>query len=90
MTDAQMEKALRSLGMECFVKYFGLFADESLSRGYLVELLAKEENYTEKASNTRVTNARRIIKAGRAKDALAMVAEAAKVPDPIRNKARAL
>lgn len=90
MTDVQVGRALNSVGMGCFVKYFRLFADESLSRQYLIELLARDKNYTRKASGTRVSHARRIIRAGRARDALALVAEAAKVPEHIRIEAKEL
>ena len=90
MNDVQLSKALGSLGMKCFVKYFKHFSDESLSRQHLIELLSREENYKYEASGTRISNARRIIKAGRAKDALNLIAESDKVPKCISDEARKL
>ena len=44
MNDATVLRNLRSMGMTCFVEYFHEFADESLSRQDLIELLLQEED----------------------------------------------
>ena len=90
MNDATVLRNLRSMGMTCFVEYFHEFADESLSRQDLIELLLQEEDYTEESCGSRATCARSIIRAGRAKVALNLNVEAGKVPNRIKDEARRL
>lgn len=90
MDDDQLIGKLRSTGMACFVKYFPAFSNESLSRHDLIELLLRKERYKEKASGTRISNARSIITAGCAKMALNLIAKSDKVPKCISDKARKL
>ena len=52
--------------------------------------LMKKENYMESGAKTRVSQSRRIINSGRAKDALKMVASSNKISNAIANKARQL
>lgn len=52
MNDVTVLRNLRSLGMAYLVDYFHEFADESLSRQDLIELLLKEENYAEETCGT--------------------------------------
>ena len=89
MNEVQLYRALNSVGKACFVKYFHYSSDESLSIHELVDLLMQEENYAEKATYMRVAHSRRIIKAGRAKDALHLVVRS-RVPENIKTKARKL
>lgn len=90
MNDDQLERSLQSIGKECFVKYFDEFSDNRLKDHDLIDLLMKNENYKESGCKTRVSQSRRIIKEGRAKDALKVVAGSSRVPDPIRRQAEAL
>ena len=73
MNDAQLERRLNSVGKGCFVDYFHRFSDWSLTNQDISEILQEEMGYMEKASLTRVSGALRIIKAGRAIDALEIV-----------------
>lgn len=47
MNDDQLERSLRSIGKGCFVKYFGKFRDNRLNNHDLIDLLMKNENYSE-------------------------------------------
>ena len=75
MDDHQMERYLQSVGKEVFATYYEQFANPSLSNRRLVDLLVSERGYAEKASWTRVSKARSIIKAGKGPDALKRCAE---------------
>jgi len=75
--------------MECFVAYYELFSDESVEAGDIVAQLADERDYRTKATRTRVSNARRIIRAGRARDALSIIVTS-RVPPHVRKKAERL
>ena len=84
MNDEQLKRRLQSVGMACFVTYFRNFGDFSLPNEDLAELIRTERGYTEKACRSRISHARSIIKAGRAKDAFAMIANAKNVKPEIR------
>lgn len=90
MDDWQLQNYLRSVGMRCFVKYFGELADDALSNQALIEILQEREGYREKSCRSRVIIARSIIKAGRARDALLMVANAGRVSRCTAEKAKEL
>ena len=89
MNDDQLERSLRSIGKGCFVAYFRQFADQTLSNSDVVELLMRQEGYTESGSRTRVSQARRIIRSGRAQDALMNVIQSERIPDHKRAAAKA-
>ena len=90
MDDWRLKNNLRSVGMRCFVKYFGEFADDALPNQALVEILREREGYREQSCRSRVITARSIIKAGRARDALLMVANAGRVSRCTAEKAKEL
>ena len=64
MTDAQLDRYLRSVGKECFVEYFEVFNDRHLDNRDIAERIHKECGYTWKACNSRTGHARGIINAG--------------------------
>ena len=88
MHDYQLSDALNSMGKTCFVEYYCEFADFSLSNKEVVELLMK--NYTKGVSTIRVSRARSIIRARRAKDALTIISQAARVSPQTRARAKEL
>lgn len=90
MNEKQLKRCIQSIGKACFVQYFQEFSDPNLSREDLIEMLMAKEGYEETGSTTRVTQSRRIISAGRADDALEIIANSVKVPYPFRKKARDL
>ena len=90
MDDQQLNRALRSVGMSCFIKYFREFSNLSLSNQSVAEMLMERETYTDKSCISRVGHARSIIRAGRARDALLMIANAANVSGHTAEQARAL
>ena len=91
MDDTQLDRTLRSVGKECFVKYFRQFSDRSLSGEAMARLLVEREGYQSVSANGfRVRGARRIMEAGRAKDALLIVSDSPRVPQHIRDKAASL
>lgn len=90
MNEVQVYKRLCSIGMAWFVKYFAELSNESLSRLDLLEMVMQNEGYKEKATISRITSGRSIIRRGGAKTALNLIAEASKVPDHIREEAKRL
>ena len=87
MDDYQLDKTLRSVGMECFVAYFEKFCDENLSNQDIVALIEEERPYSVHSCRTRTSGARRIIRFGRAKDALETIKDSEKVEPAAREKA---
>lgn len=81
MNDDQLERSLRSIGKGCFVEYFCQFADQNLSNGTVIDMLMRQEGYTESGSRTRVSQARRIISAGRTEDALRNIIRSERIPN---------
>ena len=88
MNDTQLERRINSIGKRCFVEYFEHFADESISRSVLIELMYSKEKWS--TCGNRISSARSIIKAGRARDALQIISCAKKVSKAIRDEARRL
>ncbi len=90
MNEKQFDRALRSVGMSCFVDYFDLFSS-NLSREDVVERLKSETRFTEKSCNSRASHARSIIRNGYTEQALIRVVEAnsKRVNDNTRNSAKA-
>ena len=86
MNDEQLDRALQSVGMGCFVKYFHEFSKESQSVD-VAELLFRNESWTEKSCRSRTLTARRIIRAGRSMDALKRTSAATRVSDSVRDQA---
>ena len=90
MNDKQLDRSLRSIGKECFVKYFEEFSDLSNKSEDLIELLMVNEGYEETGCKTRVSQSRRIIESGRGKDALELICKSERVPHAISEQAREL
>ena len=88
MHDYQLSDALNSMGKACFVEYYCEFADFSLSNKEVIELLMR--NYTKGVSINRVSRARSIIRAGRAKDALTIISQASRVSPQAAARAKEL
>ncbi|GAP16274.1 hypothetical protein [Levilinea saccharolytica] len=90
MDDMELEKAIKSTGKACFVKYYELFRDPTRSNGDLVELLMRQERYAEQASWTRVSLSRKIIRSGNGPKILREILQSDKLDDDIINKAKEL
>lgn len=90
MTDHQLRRNLQSVGMACFVKYFDELANPSLPNRTVIQILREREPYTEKSCQSRVGHARSIIQAGRALDALLLIAAASKMDYRTAQQAKAL
>ncbi len=86
MTDEQLDRALRSIGMGCFVTHLPLFCDDRRSTADIAAELGNL--YTPKAALSRTTHARRIIAAGRVSDALHRVAASDRIASPLRQAAK--
>ena len=79
---------MQSIGKSCFVNYFPEFSDLSLSDEAVACILVEREGWDEAATlYFRVRGARRIIRAGRAEDALLLIAAS---PRMSKLKSRAL
>jgi hypothetical protein len=90
MNNEQLNRSINSIGKGCFVKYFHEFSNELNSREDLIELLMNSEGYEESGCITRISQSRRIIKVGRSKDALSIIANSNRVPRPMRECATQL
>lgn len=86
-----LQRTLNSVGKACFVRYFEVFASEEPIENVL-ELLLNEEGYTEKASRTRINNARKIIRNGLSILALQAVIHSkhSAISPELKNKAQQL
>ncbi len=90
MNDKQLERCLRSIGKECFVKYYELFRDRSWSKGDLIEHLITIEGYQESGCITRISQSRRIFDDNRKYDALVIIISSNRLSMGIIEKARKL
>jgi hypothetical protein len=90
MNNKQLERCIQSIGKECYVKYFTDFANQSLSKEDLVELLVKNEGYKESGCKTRISQSRRIIHSGRAKDVLHDITKSSRLSEKVVARAKAL
>ena len=90
MDDNQLERRLQSVGKEWFVKYFRHLSDRSVSNENLIKLVIEENGYNERATASRVSGGHGILKSGRGRDALLLVANSKKIPDCVVDQARKL
>lgn len=74
-----LNRTLKSAGKECFVYYFPLFNDKSLSNGEVAEIIKSERNYTDKACKSRTRHSRMIIDSGNLIEALKNIISSKKV-----------
>ena len=74
MNEQQLQRTLNSVGMRCFITWFRQFCDPSLSNEDVATQMQEAERYSAKACRARVSGARRIIRAGRGRDALTIIA----------------
>jgi hypothetical protein len=81
-------RLLNSIGKEVFVQYFDLFQNSQVSTGEVVGKLPSK--YTEKSRRSRTSKARRIIREGLAREALAIIAESDRVDVAAARRAREL
>ncbi len=72
MTDEQLQEALKSMGKECFVDYYHKFCDLSLSTDDIAQAMLDDKTGWSTILN-RVSNGRRIVNAGRTRDALTII-----------------
>lgn len=84
MNDQQLETTLRAVGKACFVRYYERADDPSLAQR-IRDADGYETSYRTRASGIRI-----IIRHGRGKDALAIIAKSGKVDAEARKKASAL
>ena len=45
MDEQQLKRSLQSIGMACFVKYYEMFADPSVSNDTVVDVLMKKKSF---------------------------------------------
>lgn len=90
MDDQQLKRSLQSIGMACFAKYYETFADPSISNDTAVNILMKEQKFSESGSRTRVNQSRRIIREGRRDDALEYIAQSNRIDSEWSGKAKSL
>ena len=86
MNGANPDRGFPSVGKQCFVKYFYGFLKESQTDD-VVELMSRKEHCTEKSCRSRTFHARRISRAGRARNALREISRSRQVPESVRDQA---
>lgn len=74
MNDQQRKRTVQSVCMEVFETFYDQFADGSLSNRQVAALLMEHRGYAERATQSRVSCAHPIIRAGRGPDALRLCA----------------
>lgn len=87
MNDQQLDRNLRSVGKACFVKWYSQLSDLRIKDSDLVDLMMKDEGYTESACRTRVSKSRKIIREGRARDALKLIMLSGRLSDDVGSDA---
>ena len=92
LTDEQLARNLRSVGLACFVEYFECFASNQMSRAEIVDRLRSETGYTNKSCISRTGHAISIIQAGLAKVVLRKIiaSNSQKVSESTRAKSQRL
>ena len=86
MSDQQLQTTLRAVGMACFVRYYERAGDPSLH-----QQIRDADGYSSVACRTRASGIRSIVvRYGRGKDALSIIANSDKVDAETRRKAAAL
>jgi hypothetical protein len=91
MTDAELNRALNSVGKKCFVAFYATLGDLSLAPADAAATIsnAKKSSFVA-VRGYRVRPARKIFVAGREHDALAIIAESNRVAPEARERARSL
>lgn len=69
----ELDRLLNRVGKRIFAEYYALFADPRIADAEIVERLPHE--YTLKSRRSRTSKARRIVREGRAGEALRRIAE---------------
>jgi len=72
MNDKQLQDALKSMGMACFANYYPQFRDLSISTDDIAQAMIDNKTGWSTILQ-RATSGRRIVKAGRAQDALTII-----------------
>lgn len=88
MKETDLDRLVRSIGMNTFVQFYEEFSDPNISNQEMVERLPAR--YTLNSRRTRTTKARRILREGLEDDALRMIASADKVDAETAQKVRVL
>lgn len=86
--EKRLVRCLNSVGKECFVKYFALFSNESMSNKEIADIIEAENEYTRKSCDSRTSHARMIIRDGDAKEALHIVSSSKRLEIKTRLKAK--
>jgi len=90
MNQELLEKKLRSIGKEIFVKYFEEFRDLNVDREELSKKLLKDnpKAISLNAQKTRISNARKIFELKMEKEALENIVKSDRLKDNIRENAK--
>ena len=83
-------RALKTVTMKCFVKYYKYFAMKELSTKDIIKKIYQDENYTKESCHSRISNGRFIINNGYAKEALEYITNANRADEETRKKAKRL
>lgn len=87
MENKRLTRYLNSVGKECFVTYFSLFNDNSMTNQEIAEIIQEEKGYTYKACSSRTGHARMIIREGGSIEALTIISKSNRLDYEIIKKA---
>jgi demethylmenaquinone methyltransferase/2-methoxy-6-polyprenyl-1,4-benzoquinol methylase len=86
--DLPFFRALKTVSMRCFIKYYDDFTNKDITTKKLITKMQKSETYTKDSCQSRISNARFILKNGYTQEALEYIIDANRVDDSTRRKAR--
>lgn len=87
MNADQLARELQSVGMTCFIKHISIFANLQIDNAEAADRLSAIERYTKGGIVRRVSHARRIVSAGKIKEAVTLIANS-KLEDEVTALAR--
>jgi hypothetical protein len=89
-TKSNTPRLLNSVGKMIFVEYFESFSNELIPAQEIVQQLSHAYGYSTKASSTRISKARQILKNGLLDEALSIIVASKRVSENTRIKAEKL
>lgn len=90
MNKEELERAIQTIGMGCFVKYFEAFSNLNIPDKDLINSLMVIEGYEESGSRVRVSRAHSIFREKSDKEALILISKSTRAKSWVISKAQFL
>ena len=88
--DFDTSKVVRNVGLSLFVEFFDIFADLNIENAEIIETIMTKKKTSLASTKTKVSNARKIIKANKEEEAFNIILEAKKLDEKIKSQAKKL